>query len=101
MGSSCTASLLRRGLVAACRAALLTEVADVVSWDVEGTRACAAGSAAEPNAPRFITGCWLGIAHHFLGVGVHDCISGQPSTVQTYAKPSPVGRTTINGRRSP
>src|SRR5260370_35394188 len=64
MGSSGTASLLRRGLLAACRAAFRAVVADVVSWDVEDTRACAAGSAAKPHAPRVITACRFRLAHH-------------------------------------
>src|SRR5260370_8433081 len=63
MRGSGIASLLRRGLRVARRAALLAEVSDVVGWDVEDTRACAAGSAAEPHAPRLITGCWLRLAH--------------------------------------
>src|SRR5260370_23547530 len=63
MGSA-TASLLRPALLAACRAAFLTEVANVAGWDVEDARALATGSAGEIRARRLITGCWFRLAHH-------------------------------------
>ena len=90
-------SPFRHGFQPARRTAFRAEVANMVDRDVEEAGALATGSTADPRAPDLITGCWLGIAHHFFGAGVHDCISVQPSTVQTYAKSSPVGSTTING----
>jgi hypothetical protein len=44
-------SLLRRGLLAACRAAFRAEGADLAGLDVEDNRACAARSATDPHAP--------------------------------------------------
>src|SRR5260370_8046961 len=67
----------RRGLLAACRAAFLTEVADVVGWDVQDARAPATGSTAEPHAPRLITGCWLRLAHQSLFTAAFGSASKQ------------------------
>src|SRR5260370_337719 len=64
MGGSGTFSFLRRGLLAACWTAFVTEVADVVGWYVQDVGANATGSAVEIRARRLITGCWRGLAHH-------------------------------------
>ncbi len=64
--SHITSLPLRRGPLAACWTAFLTEVPDMMGRHVEDTRTCAAGSAAEPHASRLIAGCWLRLAHHSL-----------------------------------
>jgi hypothetical protein len=56
---------LRRGILAACWTAPLTEGSNMVGWDMDIGRTHATGSALELRARRLETGCWLGLAHHF------------------------------------
>src|SRR5258708_30356400 len=95
MGSG-IASLLRRhyphhtrctrvGLLAACWTALLAEIADVVSWDVQDARACAAGSTAEPHAPRLITACWFRLAHHSPFIAARSTLNRRGAAVRSLA----------------